>query len=124
DGVTFHPMADAFEDARGDAFFKEGHAPALAHQMAEVSAERGSHSGEENQQDDALMLRGHDDDHDVGDAWHGQWDEGAVDDGDEEDAEESEAEEKMEVGPACSAMSCRRLGGSLCEVLRRREGRR
>jgi hypothetical protein len=124
DGVAFHPLADAFEDARGDAFFEEGHAAALADQMAEVSAERGAHGGEENQQDDILMLRGHDDDHDVGDAGHGEGDEGAVDDGDEEDAEESEAEEEMEERDAGSAMSCRGLGGCLCEVLRRGEGRR
>jgi len=29
------------------------------------------------------MLRRHDDDHDVGDAGHGQWNKGAVDDGDQ-----------------------------------------
>ncbi|MCU1252278.1 MAG: hypothetical protein JWQ49_5307, partial [Edaphobacter sp.] len=82
DGVAFHPLADAFEDARGDAFFEEGHAAALANQVAEVSAECGSHAGEQDEEDDVLMLRRHDDDHDVGDAGHGQRNEGAVDDGD------------------------------------------
>ena len=124
DGVGFHPLADALEGARGNTFLEEGHAAALADQMAEVSPDRGAGSGEQNQQDDVLMLRGHDDDHDVGDAGHGQWDEGAVDDGDQKDAEESEAEKEMEERAAWPTMSCRGLRGSLCEVLRRAEGRR
>jgi hypothetical protein len=123
DGVAFHPLADAFEDAWRDAFFEESHAAALADHMAEVSAERGADGGEQNEEDYVLMLGGHDDDHDVGDAGHGQGDEGAVDDGDQKDAEEPEAEEEMEEGVAGSAMSGRGLRGSFCEVLRRGEGR-
>ena len=91
-----HPVADAFEDAGRDVFFKEGHASALTDLMAEVSAERRAGRGEENEQDDVLLARGHHDDHDVGDAGEGQRDEGAVDDGDEEDAEDAEAEEEVQ----------------------------
>ena len=110
--MALHPLADAFEDARGDALFEEGHAAALADLIAEVSADRGAGGGEQNEQEQVLVLRGHDDDHDVGDAGDGQWDEGAVDDGDQEDAEESEAEEEVEERVAGSAMSGRGLRGS------------
>ena len=110
--MALHPVADAFEDVRIDALFEEGHAAALADQMAEISAERGSPGGEQNQKDDVLMLRRHDDDHDVGDARHGQWNEGTVDDRDQKYAEESEAEEEMEERVAGSAMRCRCLMGS------------
>lgn len=124
DSVALHPLADSFEDARGNAFLKESHAAALTDQMAEVSAERGAHSGQQNQQDDVLVLRRHDDDHDVGDAGYRQWNEGAVDDGNQEYAEESEAEKEMEERAAGSAMGCGGgPGRSICEVLRRGEGR-
>ena len=55
DGVVSHPVADAFEDAGGDVFFKEGHASALAYLMAEVSAKCRAGRGEENEQDDVLL---------------------------------------------------------------------
>ena len=123
DGVAFHPVADSFEDARVDAFFEEGHAAALADEMAEVSADRRPNAGEQNEEDEVLMLRGHDDDHDVGDAGHGQWNEGAVDNRNQKDAAESEAEEEVKEGVSGSAMRCGGLKGSICEVLRRGEGR-
>ena len=70
------------------------------------------------------MLRGHDNDHDVGYARHGQWNKGAVYDRDQKYADEPEAEEDMEEGVVGSTMSCRSLVSSISEVLRRGEGRR
>ena len=122
--MVSHPVADAFEDAGGNVFFKEGHASALAHLMAEVSAECRAGRGEENEQDDVPLARGHHDDHDVGDAGYGQRDEGAVDDGDQEDAEDAEAKEQMQEGAAGLAMNGRGLRGCCCEVLRRVDGGR
>jgi len=51
DCVALHPVAYAFEDVRIDAFFEEGHAAALADQMAQVSADRGSHGGKQYKED-------------------------------------------------------------------------
>ena len=114
-----HPVADAFEDARGDALFEEGHAAALADLMAEVSAECGAERWRAGRGGDVLVLGGQDDDHDVGDAGEGQRDEGAVDDGDEEDAEESEAEEEVQERAAGSAMSWRAASrAAVAKVLR------
>ncbi len=117
--LSIHRRREAFEDAWGNAFLEEGHAAALADQMAEVSAERGADGGEQNEEDYALMLRGEDDDHDVGEAGHGQWDEGAVDNGDQEDAKESEAEKDVYEGAASRAINGRGLGRECCEVLHR-----
>ena len=117
-------LADAFEDAGGDVFLKEGHAAALADLIAEVAAERGACCGEEDEQDPAVMLGGEHDDHDVGDAGQGQRYEGAVDDGDEEDTEDAKAEEHVHEGVAGLTMDGGSLGGGCCEVLRRGDGRR
>ena len=92
--------------------------------MAEVSAERGADGGEQNEEDNVLMLRGQDDDHDVGDAGHGQGDKGTIDDGDQKDAEEPEAEKHAYEGAASRAMNGRGLGRECCEVLHRAEGGR
>ena len=56
------------------------------------------------------MPRGHEDDHDVGEAGDGQRHEGAVDDGDGEDAEESEAEGEVEEWVARAGLSRCRWG--------------
>lgn len=122
--MVSHPVADAFEDAGGNVFFKEGHASALAYLMAEVSAECRAGRGEENEQEDVLLAGGHHDDHDVGDARYGQGDEGAVDDGDQEDAEDAEAEEQVHKGAAGSTMNGRCLRGCCREVLRHVDGSR
>ncbi len=50
------------------------------------------------------MGGGVEDEHDVGDAGEGEWDERAVDDGDEEEADEAEVEEEVHeavVGLCC-----------------------
>ncbi len=44
------------------------------------------------------MLRGEKDEHDVGDAGNGEWNEGRVHDGDQEDTDQAEAEEEMKEG--------------------------
>ncbi len=96
--MVLHPVADAVEDARGDALLEEGHAAGLADLVAEVSAERGAGGGDQDEEEPVVVLGGEDDDHDVGDAGDGERHEGGVDDGDEEEAEESEAEEEVQQG--------------------------
>jgi len=124
DGVALHPVAYALEDACGDVFFEEGHAAALTDLVAKISAECGACGCKKDEQDDVLLAGGHHDDHDVGDAGHGQRDEGAVDNGDEEDAEDAEAEEQVHKRAAGAAMNCCSLGCGCDEVLRRVDGRR
>ena len=124
DGVVLHPVAHALEDACGDVPFEEGHAAALTHLVAEVSAERRTCGCKKNEQDDVLLACGHHDDHDVGDAGHRQGDEGAVDDGDEEDSEDAEAEKQVHKRAAGAAMNCCSLRCGRYEVLRRVDGRR
>ena len=117
DGVAFHPEADAFEDARGDAFLEEGHTTTLADLMAEVSAERGAGTCEQDEEDYVLALGGHHDDHDVGDPGYGKRDEGAVHDGDQEDTAETEAEEEVQEWAASALMGRRSLRRGRHELL-------
>ena len=124
DCMALHPFADAFEDAGGDAFFEKRHAAALTDLIAEESAERGASGCEKNEEDDVLMPGGHEDDQNVGDAGHGQRDEGAIDDGDEEDAEDTEAGEIVQEGTAGAVRSSYGLGCGRYEVLRRVDSRR
>jgi len=113
--VIFHPVADKFEDARRNAFFDEGHAAGLSDLVTEPSAKPGTDRCEQDEQEPALMLRGHHDDHDVGDAGQRQWNEGAVDDRDQEDTKEPEAEEQMQER-AARVVSSSRLLRSCLEV--------
>lgn len=94
--MFFHPAANVFEDARGDVFFEELHPSGVTDLVAEVSANRGACGGEQNEQNPVGLLRGIDDEHDVGDAGDRQRDKGRVDDRDEKDAEDAEAGQEME----------------------------
>ncbi len=96
DGVALHPIADAVEDARGDALLEEGDAAGLADLIAEVSAGCGAKGGDQNEEEPVVVAGGKDDDHDVGDAGDREGHEGGVDDGDEEESEEAEAEEEVQ----------------------------
>lgn len=100
EGVVLHPSGDAFEDARGHVFLEELHAAGVSDLVAEVSADRGAEGGGEHEEEEAGVLRGEEDEHDVGDAGDGEGDEGGVDDGDEEDADEAVAEEEVDEGVA------------------------
>ncbi len=54
-----------------------------------------SRRGGSDEQEEVRMLRGHHDDHDVGDAGDGQRDEGRIDDGDEQQTGDAEGEQRM-----------------------------
>lgn len=95
DGVVLHPLGNAAKDAPGDVLFEELHAAFLGDDVAEIAAQGGSGGGRSDQEEEVSVLRGVEDDQDVGDAGDGQRNEGAVDDGDEEEADEAEGDEEL-----------------------------
>ncbi len=124
DGVVLHPVADAFEDARGDALFEEGHASGLADLVAEVSAEGRAGGGEQDEEEPRCR---------AGAAMTmimmsvmpgmGSGTKERVDDGDEEDAEDAEAEEEVEEGMGVAGAATMREGepmGAMAAVAHRR----
>ena len=94
--MVFYPVRDAAEDLWGDAFFEEGEAAGLSYGVRKEAAEGGADGGYCDEENDVLVPGGVEDEHDVGDAGDGEWDEGAVDDGDEEEADDAEVEEEVD----------------------------
>ena len=58
DCVALHPVTDAVEDARGDAFFEEGYAAGLADLIAEVSADCRAQCGDRDQEKPVIVAGG------------------------------------------------------------------
>ena len=97
--MAFHPIADELTGARGDSFFEEGHASALADLVADVSTERrAKRRGEDEQRPVGCAECGHQDEHDVGEAGDRQRNEGGVDDGDEKEPDDAKADGEMKQG--------------------------
>ena len=112
DGVALHPLADAAEDARGDASFEKGDAARLADLVAEISANGRAGSGDEDEDEPVTVAGGQDDEHDVGNAGDGEGNEGRIDNGDEEESQKSEAEEKVHQSGLVTRAVLRKDSGS------------
>ena len=96
DGVVFHPVGHAAEDALRDVLSEEGHAAGLTDGVGEEASDGRAEGGDGDEEEDVGVGGGEDDEEDVGDAGDGEGDERAVDCRDGEQADEAEVAEEVD----------------------------